>query len=75
LTRAVEVIGEVARRVSAESREQYDAIPWSKITGTRDRLIHGYDQVDLDLLWNIVTVNLPPLITELERIQEADESG
>ncbi len=70
LTRAVEVIGEAARRVSAEGRSQNAEIPWSKITGTRDRLIHGYDEVDLDVLWDIVVLNLPPLISQLERILE-----
>lgn len=74
LTRAVEVIGEAARRVSTEGRTRYADIPWSKITGTRDRLIHGYDQVDLEVLWNIVTENLPPLIAELERILEAADT-
>ena len=71
LTRAVEVVGEAARRVTQEGRARYTGIPWLEITGTRDRLIHGYDKVDLDLLWNIITVDLPPLIAELERILDA----
>ena len=74
LTRAVEVIGEAARRVSAEGRERYAEIPWSNITGTRDRLIHGYDMVDFDRLWQILQGDLPPLIGDLERIL-GEESG
>lgn len=67
-TRAVEVIGEAARRVSPETRQAHPAIPWSQAAGTRDRLVHGYDVVDLDILWDILTLDLPPLISELERI-------
>ena len=74
LTRAVEVIGEAARRVSEEGRNIYAQIPWRAITGTRDRLIHGYDQVNPDILWRIVAQELPPLITELERILDAEDS-
>jgi uncharacterized protein with HEPN domain len=75
LTRAVEVIGEAARRVSPDDRARYPAIPWPQITGTRDRLIHAYDQVDLDLLWDIITINLPPLIAELQRILDVHDQG
>ena len=68
LTRAVEVIGEAAKRVSVTCRQQQPGIPWDAVTGTRDRLAHGYDEVDLDILWDITMLNLPPLIVELERI-------
>jgi uncharacterized protein with HEPN domain len=68
LTRAVEVIGEAARRVSPDTRARHDSIPWSQVTGTRDRLAHAYDLVDLDVLWDIVVLDLPLLIAELQRI-------
>jgi uncharacterized protein with HEPN domain len=67
-TRAVEVIGEAARRVSPETRLRCPAIPRSQVTGTRDRLVHAYDLVDLNVLWDILSLDLPPLIAELERI-------
>jgi len=51
-----------------EGREQWQAIPWRGIIGLRNRLIHGYDAVDLDILWTIVQDDLPPLIDELRRI-------
>jgi len=73
LTRAVEVIGEAARRVSEERRIMHPQIPWREITGTRDRLIHGYDVVNLDILWRIVHEELPPLIAELEQIVQAED--
>ena len=68
LTHLVEIIGEAASRVSMPARERHAGIPWPDIVGMRNRLIHGYDLVDLDLLWDTVAVDLPPLIAELERI-------
>jgi len=68
LTHLVQIVGEAAARVSPEARNQWEAIPWSGIVGLRNRLIHGYDDVDLDILWTIVQDDLPPLIAELRRI-------
>ncbi len=50
LTRLLEVIGEAAARVSEKSRSLTPSIPWEDIVGLRNRLIHGYDEVDLDIL-------------------------
>ena len=69
--RLIEVIGEAAARVSAEGREKFTSIPWQEVVGMRNRLIHGYDQVDLDILWNTIEIDLPPLITALEEILES----
>jgi len=68
MTRLVEVIGEAANRVPPEERRKYTGIEWSQIIGMRNRLIHAYDQVELDIVWQTVTVDLPPLIEELRRI-------
>lgn len=68
LERLVEIIGEAARRLSVETREAHPEIPWSQIVGMRDRLAHGYDQVDLDRLWVVVDQDLPKLTADLERI-------
>ena len=68
MTRLMEMIGEVAGRVSEEMRSQHIEIPWPQIVGLRNRLIHGYDNVNFDMLWRIVQVDLPPLITQLEKI-------
>jgi uncharacterized protein with HEPN domain len=70
LTRLVEIIGEAASRVSMPARERYGEIPWPDIVGMRNRLVHGYDVVDLNLLWNTVATDMPPLIAALERIVE-----
>ena len=68
LTRLVEVIGEAANRVSTEAQEKHPDIPWARIIGMRNRLIHGYDVIDYDLLWDTVTDDLPPLIEALQRV-------
>ena len=68
LIRLVEVIGEAASRVSREGQVSYGNIPWEDVVGMRHRLIHGYDKVDLDILWVTVSEDLPQLIRELEEI-------
>src|SRR5690348_3796029 len=66
--RAIEVIGEAARRVSDGSRTQVPEIPWRQIIAMRHRLIHGYEDVRLDVVWAVVQDDLPPLISALETI-------
>ena len=68
LTKLVEIIGEAAKNVSAATREHYPQIPWRQMAATRDRLIHGYFDVDLDVLWEIVSGDLPAVAPELETI-------
>lgn len=68
LVRLLEVIGEAASKVPREECDRYPQIPWSEIVSLRNRLIHGYDQIDFDIVWQILTTDLPLLITELERI-------
>ncbi len=66
LTRLLEIIGEAANRVSAPLRRSCPDVPWAQIIAMRNRLIHGYDVVDWDLVWGSVVHDLPPLITALE---------
>lgn len=68
LVRLVEIVGEAANRVSKASHVQYPNIPWPRVIGMRNRLVHGYDDVDFDILWETVQLDLPPLIAELEKI-------
>ena len=65
VVRLLEIIGEAATGVSAESRGKFPAIPWAEIVGLRNRLIHGYDCVDMDIVWSIVQGDLPDLVYEL----------
>lgn len=71
LTRLLEIVGEAANRISEDVQQQHPEIPWRQIIGLRHRLIHGYDAVDLDILWDIVQYDLPPLVARLEEIVEA----
>ena len=66
--RLLEVIGEAARRVSESTRAAHPEIPWADIWGMRNALIHVYDEVDHDRVWQTIQVDLPILISQLERI-------
>jgi uncharacterized protein with HEPN domain len=68
--RFVEVVGEAASNVSDEFQKAHPDIPWRKIVGTRNILAHGYAQIDLDILWDIIEIDLPDLIPKLERARE-----
>lgn len=70
LTHLVEIIGEAANRISTNTQEKYPQIPWLQIIGMRNRLAHGYDVIDYDLLWDTVTNDLPSLIMALKEIVE-----
>ncbi len=65
LVRLLEIVGEAAARVSSEARARHPAIPWTEIVSLRNRLIHGYDAVDMDVLWSIVNTDLPALVRGL----------
>ena len=66
--RCLEIVGEAASRIPESVRQQHPQITWAQIIGMRNRLVHGYDLVDYDIIWNTVTEDLPPLIAELEKI-------
>jgi uncharacterized protein with HEPN domain len=72
LVHTVGMVGEAASHVPQEVRAACPTIPWPVIVGTRHRLIHGYDQVNVDLLWSVVVDDVPFLIAELERILAAE---
>ena len=68
VVRALEIVGEAARRVPTHIRDQYPAIPWRSMAGMRDRIIHGYDNVDLEIVWNAVKQETPrvkPLLWQI----------
>lgn len=66
LIRLLEVLGEAASAVSEETRTAHQAIPWRKMAALRHRLIHGYFDVNLDIVWDTIRSDLPPLIEALE---------
>ena len=66
LTKLVEIVGEAAARVTEELQDSHGEIPWRQIIGTRNRLIHGYDAVDYDILWGVIDGELPVLLGQLD---------
>ena len=71
--RNVEIIGEAARGMTEELRTKNSHIPWKNMIGVRDRLIHHYFGVNLDIVWQVVVSDLPLLLPELSRIVKASE--
>ena len=70
--KAIEVIGEAATRVSAETKKNQPEVPWSEIIGMRNRLVHGYFEVNLKRVWDTVQNDLPALIDQVEQIVPRD---
>lgn len=68
LTRLIEIMGEAANRVPDSIQMKYPSFPWLQMIGARNRLIHGYDSVDFDVLWRIVQYDLPIVVKQLEEI-------
>jgi len=72
LVKCVEIIGEAAARIGTETKERNPQIPWAQIVAMRNRLVHLYFDIDLDQVWNAVTEDLPPLVTQLQKMLETD---
>lgn len=70
VVRNLEIIGEAIKNISEELKEKYPRVPWKDLAGVRDKLIHHYFGVNLDIVWNIVKEELPGIILQLEEIQE-----
>jgi uncharacterized protein with HEPN domain len=62
----ITVIGEATKRLSQEFRQQHLEIPWREIAGMRDVIVHKYDQVDLDVVWDVIQNKLPKLLISLQ---------
>ena len=68
LVKCIEILGEAAANVTGECREALPQIPWMSIIGMRNRLIHAYFDINLDILWNTLIEDIPPLVDELEKV-------
>jgi uncharacterized protein with HEPN domain len=67
LPKLIEMIGEAAGRVPREGQARYPDVRWAEIVGTCNPIVHGYDSVDYDIVWRIVTDELPGLVNALEQ--------
>ena len=67
VVRAIEVLGEAASRISEEAKADFVEVPWVSVVGMRNRLVHGYFDINADLVWKTATTEIPALITPLRR--------
>ena len=75
LTKLVEIVGEAAKGVTSEGRAALPEVPWRAAARMRDRLVHHYFDINLDILWRTITEDLPQLITALPPEHEHDRPG
>jgi uncharacterized protein with HEPN domain len=80
VVRALEIIGEAAKRIPDDVRLRYPDIPWKGMVGMRERIIHGYDNVDLQIVWGVVKLDIPQIKPKIEGILtdyegESNEDG
>ena len=67
LVRLIEIIGEAANNISETCQSKYDKIPWRQMIGMRNRLAHAYFEIDLDIVWQVITHDLDVLLIEIEK--------
>lgn len=75
LMKCIEIVGEAAANLSTAGRDALPTVPWKSILGMRNRLVHAYFEIDLDVVWYTTTVSLPQLIQILERIITPESEG
>ena len=68
LVKDIEIIGEAAAQITEDTRSRTPSIPWQKIIAMRNRLVHAYFSINLDIVWQTVQQDLPTLIETLERV-------
>jgi uncharacterized protein with HEPN domain len=69
LTKLVEIVGEAAKQVTPATQAKYPAVPWSAAARMRDRLVHHYFDIDLDVLWSTIVEDLPTLLAALTGVE------
>lgn len=76
LVRLIEIIGEAANNISPPCQTTYNQIPWREIIGMRNRVVHAYFEVDLDIIWQVIVDDLPLLLRAVSQaIQEIQEQN
>ena len=70
IVREIEIIGEAVKNLSLGLKSRHKEMEWKEITGTRDKMIHHYFGVDLNIVWDIIKINLPDLKKKILKIKE-----
>ena len=70
----ITIIGEVVKRLSDAFRDRHTGIEWRKISGMHDRLVHDYDEVEIDLVWIVIKTNIPELLAYITPLLPIEES-
>src|SRR3989338_3795867 len=74
--RSLEIMGEAAKKIPDDLRRKYSKIPWKEMAGIRDKLIHEYHGVDLEIIWKVVKEELPPVKPNiLKMLKELEHKG
>ena len=73
VVRNIEIIGEAARYLPATVEQRHPEIPWATMRGIRNRLIHGYADVDVEIVWRACRYNLPPLLPMLRQVLQDEK--
>lgn len=68
VVRALEIVGEATKRIPQDVRDRYRQVPWRSMAGIRDKLIHDYVSVNLEVVWKTLSEDLPPLLPMIERV-------
>ena len=68
VVRQLEIVGEASRNLPVEFRASHHQIPWHAIIGMRNRFVHEYVNIDLDVIWEVIKVDLPPLKEQIDRL-------
>ncbi len=68
LLHLIQLLGEAASRTTAAFRDAHPELPWAQMVGMRNRIVHGYDQVDPDIVWRVATEDVEPVLAALERL-------
>jgi uncharacterized protein with HEPN domain len=72
VVQAIQIVGEAASKVSTETRAATPSVPWARITGMRNRLVHGYTDIDAEVVWKTATEEIPALLPPLISLLPAD---
>ena len=68
LTRLIEIVGEAAGRVTPQGRARCPNLPWPQVVGMRNRVVHAYFDIDLEILWKTIQTSLPELIAQIKPV-------